>query len=124
MECADYECGDYGTIGDNTETIDFEDKEDTDARLTEDIEGTNSRNAAKRGRRNVITWRLASALDNAKVSDGMAMHILTAAAEALGHRVEELALNSSTIHRIRQENRYRESKEIQANFSDNVILTH
>ena len=42
----------------------------------------------KRGRKTFITPRLVAALDNAKVSDGMAVHILIAAAEALGHRVE------------------------------------
>ena len=42
----------------------------------------------KGGRKNFITPRLVEALDYAKVSDGMAVHILIAAAEALGHRVE------------------------------------
>lgn len=74
----------------------------------------------KRGRKSFITARLVAALDNAKVSDGMAVHILIAAAEALGHRVEELVINRSTIHRLRQENRIKESKEISAGFTDNV----
>lgn len=56
----------------------------------------------KRGRKSFITARLVAALDNAKVSSGMAVHILIAAAEALGHRVEELVINRSTIHRLRQ----------------------
>lgn len=75
----------------------------------------------KRGRQNFMTPRLVSALDNAKVSDGMAVHILIAAAEALGHRVNELAINRSTIHRLRQANRKKEAKNIQADFSDSVI---
>lgn len=70
----------------------------------------------KRGRRHFLTSRLLSALDNAKVSDGMAVHILIAAAEALGHRVEELVINRSTINRLRHLNRINESKEIQADF--------
>lgn len=74
----------------------------------------------KRGRRHFLTSRLLSALDNAKVSDGMAVHILIAAAEALGHRVEELVINRSTINRLRHLNRINESKEIQADF-DEVI---
>lgn len=78
--------------------------------------------AFKRGRRQFITSRLVSALDNAKVSSGMAVHILIAAAEALGHRVEELVINRSTIHRLRQQNRQQESLEIQADFNENVIL--
>ena len=75
----------------------------------------------KGGRKNFITPRLVEALDYAKVSDGMAVHILIAAAEALGNRVEELAINRSSIHRLRQETRLRESKEISAAFADNVI---
>lgn len=76
--------------------------------------------ARKRGRKQFITARLVAALDNAKVSDGMAVHILIAAAEALGHRVEEYAINRTTIHRLRQENRSMEFKEISKGFSDNV----
>lgn len=76
---------------------------------------------AKRGRKQFITARLVAALDNAKVSDGMAVHILIAAVEALGHRVEEYAINRSTIHRLRQENRRREFNDISVGFSDNVI---
>lgn len=75
----------------------------------------------KRGRINIMTQRLASALDNAKVSDGMAVHVLIAAAEALGHRVEELVINRSSIHRLQQENRLKESMEISAGFVDSVI---
>lgn len=82
-----------------------------------------SKPAKKRGRKNFMTSRLASALDNAKVSDGMAVHILIAAAEALGHRVEELVINRSSIHRLRQENRSQESKKISTGFIDNVIYS-
>lgn len=75
---------------------------------------------AKRGKINFITPRLVSALDNAKVSDGMAIHIITAAADALGHNVEDLIINRSTIHRIRQKNRREESKTIQDDFIKTV----
>uniref|UniRef100_A0A0K8U9M0 Uncharacterized protein n=1 Tax=Bactrocera latifrons TaxID=174628 RepID=A0A0K8U9M0_BACLA len=57
----------------------------------------------RRGTKSIITPRLLAALDNAKVSDGMAVHILVAATEALGHCVEELVINRSTIHRMRQQ---------------------
>lgn len=78
------------------------------------------KSAKKRGRKSFMTARLAAALDNAKVSDGMAVHILIAAAEALGHRVEDLVINRSSIHRFRQENRSKESTEISTAFSDSV----
>lgn len=61
-----------------------------------------------------------AALDNVKVSSCMVTHILIAVAEALGHRVEELIINRSTIQRLRQEYRARESKDISVDFSDNV----
>lgn len=51
----------------------------------------------------------------------MAVHILIAAAEALGHRAEELVLNRSTIRRQRQENRKKESENIQTEFIESVI---
>lgn len=102
------------TTNDGNETIEFEME-------PEEIDQSNSTSVAKRGRKCFITTRLVAALDNAKVSDGMAVHILVAAAEALGQRVEELVINRSSIHRLRKENRLRESREIAAGFSDNVI---
>lgn len=101
------------------ELEDFEEDYSADEDALEEP-GPSSRPAKKRGRKNFITARLVAALDNAKVSDGMAVHILVAAAEALGHRVEELVINRSSIHRIRQENRLRESNEISSAFNDNV----
>lgn len=55
------------------------------------------------------------------MSDGIAVHILMAAADALGHRTEELALNCSTIHRHCQENRKKASENIQTEFIDSII---
>ncbi|XP_049304081.1 uncharacterized protein LOC125776370 [Bactrocera dorsalis] len=72
----------------------------------------------RRGTKSIIIPRLLAALDNAKVSDGMAVHILVAAAEALGHCVEELVINRSTIHRIRQQNRSAEFKDISTEFKE------
>lgn len=79
-----------------------------------------ARNTRKRGRKHFLTSRLASAIDMARLSSGMAFHILVAAVEALGHRVEKFALNKSTIQRFRMENRITESKKISADFKDNV----
>lgn len=63
-----------------------------------DAQTTTCTRTRKRGRINWITPRVTSALDNAKVSDTMAVHILVAVAEALGHRVDELVLNRTTLH--------------------------
>lgn len=103
------------------ETIDFPFELNAHDTSFEEAASSNSRKSSKkRGRKSFMTARLAAALDNAKVSDGMAVHILIAAAEALGHRVEDLIVNRSSIHRFRQENRSKESTEISTAFSDSV----
>lgn len=109
---------------DANETFDYGTDLESMPFLGNDSFETNDRSTgsvAKRGRKQFITARLAAALDNAKVSDGMAVHILIAAIEALGHRVEEYAINRSTLHRIRQENRLRGFEGVSSDFSDNVI---
>lgn len=78
---------------------------------------------AKRGKINFITDRLLTVLDVAKLSCRKAVEVLAATAEALGHRVENLVLNHSTLHKMRRENRFMQFEEITADFSDNVIST-
>lgn len=75
----------------------------------------------KRGRKQFATPRLVAALDNAKVSDGMAIHILIAAAEALGHDVDQLVINRSSLNRQRKLFRAEKSQNIQEEFFRNVI---
>ncbi|XP_053968382.1 uncharacterized protein LOC128869807 [Anastrepha ludens] len=101
------------------ETIDEENEPIDDDWEPEKVAG-NATSAKKRGRKEFITARLAAALDNAKVSDGMAVHILIAAAEAFGIRAEELAINRSTIHRARLEHRLEDTKDVMARFPDNI----
>lgn len=81
-----------------------------------------SKSDAKRGRMNFITDRLLAALDKAKVSSRMAVHLLFAAAEAFGYRLEKYALNHKTIHLMRREHRLRQSEQIAKDFTDNVIF--
>lgn len=76
---------------------------------------------AKRGRKNWITPRLTAALDAAKVSDGKAVHILTAAAEALGANFGELAVNHTSLNELRKKNRQHESEITHEQFLNNVI---
>lgn len=68
-----------------------------------------------RGKEKFITPRLCHALDNWKVSDGAATHIIIAATDALGHSIDELVVNRSTIHRARQKYRAQRAGTI-ANF--------
>lgn len=77
--------------------------------------------AKKRGRKQFITPKLAASLDNAKVSDGMSIHILVSAAEALEQNVNELVINRTSLRRQRKAYREQESLIIQADFLDNVI---
>lgn len=99
---------------DECDVVDLEVDDDNDSRAA---------TIAKRGRKQWITPRLLSALDNAKVTNGKAVHILIAAAEALGHRVDGLIVNRTTIHRLREENRQNALANIQADFIENVILS-
>lgn len=111
------------SIDDENETIEFAESIDETVQFEEAgcSSSSVSKSVTKRSRKTVMTARLASALDNKKVTDGMATHILVAAAEALGHRVEELVINRSSIHHARQENRFKESHEISSGFVDTVI---
>lgn len=104
---------------DHSETLDGDGEPDSS---DEDHMDATAGPVTKRGRIQWITSRVLAALDNAKVSDGMAVHIIIAVAEALGHRVDELIINRETIRQLRKENRRNESEIIQANFVDNVIL--
>lgn len=84
-------------------------------------DGGNSSMSTTRGTKHFITPCLLSALDNAKVSDTKAIHIIIATAEALGHNLGELVVNRSTLHRLRQQHRIQEAERIQSEFIDNVI---
>lgn len=95
--------------------------EDEDEDQDIDIGSTSTATSnVSRGHKHFITERVVSALDNAKVSDGKAVHLIIAVAEALGHRVEELVINRSSIRRIRTKIRQEESQKIQADLIDNV----
>lgn len=111
----------YEPIDDECDTTDF----DEDDLTSMGEAGCSSLNVSKaaeiKGRQTYMTSRLAAALDNAKVSDGMATHILIAAAEALGHRIEELVISRSSVQRSRKENRFVQSRDISTSFVDNVI---
>lgn len=62
-----------------------------------------------------------AALDQAKLSDGMAIHVLIAAAQALGHNVSELVINRTSFRDVRKATRAQESQKIHADFLQNVI---
>lgn len=60
---------------------------------------------SQRGKINFINERIVSALDKCKVSDRYGMHLLIAIAEALGHDVNGLIINRTSLRRARQSHR-------------------
>lgn len=52
-----------------------------------------------------------------KITNTAAVHIISAVADALGHRIDELVLNRTTIERMRREYRKTNAKKIMDNFS-------
>ncbi|XP_076679283.1 uncharacterized protein LOC143374755 [Andrena cerasifolii] len=54
-----------------------------------------------RGKQDVINMKLVASLDNCKVSDCNAVRIIIASAESLGHNLNDLIINRSSVRRMR-----------------------
>lgn len=99
-DCSDEDFGEPSTnishIDDNDDDSERYEQVEAENEELQNVEDDNKRIpnenlvVVSRGTKQFITPRLVAALDNAKVSDGMAVHILIAAAEALGHCVDKL----------------------------------
>lgn len=83
--------------------------------------GNASTSSSIRGRTHFITPRVVEALDNAKVTDGMAVHIIAAIAEALGHSIADLVISRSSLRLVRLKNRHEKAKKIHADTIEEVI---
>lgn len=70
--------------------------------VSEEMELASPEAKRRRGRREIMTPKLAAALDKCRISDRDAVHIIIAIAEALGHDVEDLVINRSSIHKSRE----------------------
>ncbi|MEL6606429.1 MAG: hypothetical protein AAFP20_24820, partial [Cyanobacteria bacterium J06614_10] len=77
----------------------------------------------KRAKMNIVTPSLAAALDRTKLSDRKAALVLAEAAKSLGHNVEELNINRSSIHRHRESHRVNFARSVQDKFNPTVSLT-
>lgn len=55
-------------------------------------------------------------IDAIGISDRQAVRLLTAAAQALGHRLDDLVISRNTIWRIRKENRKNIGEALKQNF--------
>lgn len=70
----------------------------------------------KKPKKRFIDQRLVAALDARSISDNDAVHIISAVAQALGHSLSDLVISRSTIKRIRNDNRFKTSVAVKANF--------
>lgn len=77
----------------------------------------------KRGRKQVMSPSLNTTLDRSGISDRKAMMIVSETAKSLGHNIEDLTLNRSSIRRKRRQDRQSEAKYIQDTFDPTVPLT-
>lgn len=80
-----------------------------------------------RGRKDIMTAKLSSALDRCKISDRDAVHIIIAVAEALKVEVSDLVVNRSSIKRYREKSRMILANTIRNTFSTselNAIVVH
>lgn len=77
----------------------------------------------KRAKINIVRPSLAAALDRTKLSDRKVASVLAKAAKSLGHNVEELNINRSSIHRHRESHRMNFARSIQDKFDPTVSLT-
>lgn len=68
-----------------------------------------------------ITTKLVNVLDKCKVSDRDATHLLFATAKALGHKVDELVINRSSISRSREKLRKERSTQLREAFDTNFL---
>lgn len=79
----DFDCTEYDEIEDQTEPQhNLEIAHDAEPRAAVNTE----RKSVQRGRKKFINARVVSALDKGKVNDPVAIHIIIAVADALGHK--------------------------------------
>lgn len=86
-----------------------------------DVDDYDTQPEERRGRTQLITPRLSAALDDAKVSDRKAIHIIMAVAEALRVNVDEHVVNRTSLQNLRRKHREKEFEKIQAEFVEDVI---
>lgn len=80
------------------------------------IEPKNINPTENRVKKKFIDDRMLACMDAGNISTPLAIHFISATAKALGHNIEDLVLNSTTLRRQRKEYRQRHGKEIIENF--------
>ena len=80
-----------------------------------------------RGTVNILNVRVVSVLDKCKISSRDAVHLIIAIADALGHKVDTLIVNASSIHRYREKIREAKAahiKEVFKNMEFDSLVVH
>jgi len=80
-----------------------------------------------RGKTNIITPKVFGALDKCKLSDRDDVHIFVALSEALGHDINDLIINRSSIRRCRMNLRQEKADIIKNKFKEinlNAVVLH
>lgn len=74
-----------------------------------------------RGTINVLTEKVVEALDNCQITIRQSIQIIAAVADALGHDLETLILNTASFHKIRKEIRKKKAESIKKLFNTEQI---
>lgn len=80
-----------------------------------------SLNQPRPSKQNFINSRLLSVLDRCKISDRWACHIIAAVAESLGHRLNDLVINRTSLRQQRQKHREETALQIKEGFQVTLL---
>ncbi|KAE9539939.1 hypothetical protein AGLY_005191 [Aphis glycines] len=89
--------------------------------IMESCEDSAGPSTIKRGRTVFINDKLVTVLDRCKVSDRDATHIIIATAQALGHNVDNLVINRSSIRRVREKVRKLRAEQLRLSFNNDLF---
>lgn len=87
----------------------------------ESCEDSAGPSTTRRGRTAFINDKLVTVLDRCKVSDRDATHIIIATAQAFGHNVDNLVINRSSIHRVRDKVRKLRAEQLRLSFNNDLF---
>lgn len=102
---------------DNGIEIGFEDSDGSSSSPSKRVVGVNTR-----GRQSFITPKLVGVLDRCQLSIRDAVYVLSATAEALGHDINKLVINQTSIHRSRLLLREEQALRLKSLFQDHPPL--
>lgn len=93
-----------------------------DVKQTDNIPSCSNKPIRKRGKKNFIDDRMLACMDAGNMSSPLAIHFISATAKALGHNIEDLVLNCTSLREQRKKYRRRHGKEIIENFKVHFFI--